>query len=83
MNEKELKSIPVLKAIQSAKKDINGICKEMNSQIIERISEEWTGVDGRRFAEEFTEVFNIALKITDYYDEIEKYWKQYLNKDGK
>ena len=75
MTEEELKSVPVLKEIESERNELLAICQELNATVIERIGEIWTSRDGKLYAEQLTEAFQMALKIVDYYDEIEGYWK--------
>ena len=80
MTEEELKAVPIIKEIELSRKELLDICTELNIGVVDYISEVWNGKDGQLFAEQFEEVFNIALKIRDYYDELEQYWKSYPKK---
>lgn len=81
MNEKELKAVPIMKEIKLSRNEIIDICKELNATVVEELGKFWTGRDGQLYREQFTEVFNMGLKIRDYYDEIEQYWEKYIKKD--
>ena len=83
MNEEELKAVPVIKEIEASRNEIVDICRELNSMVVEPLGEIWGGRDGELYREQFTEVFNMGLKIRDFYDEIKQYWESYLKKKAE
>lgn len=83
MNEEELKAVPVMKEITLSRNEIVDICRELNTMVVEPLGEIWSGRDSDIYRAEFEEVFNIGIKIRDFYDEIEQYWEKYLKKKGE
>ena len=80
MIEEELARVSILKKIDEYRNELASICQEIDSTIITRIGEEWQGKAGTLFREQFTEVYNTAIRLLDTYDEIEECWKKYLQK---
>ena len=76
MLEEELKTVPIQKTIIEYRDELASICQEINSTIIERIGE-----DGTLFREQFTEIYNIALRLLDSYDEMNNCWDKYLKEN--